>query len=312
MNTTNNKSLLDVDQLSEVDIQNIINEADKLSNDNIESTKKYNSGKSVLTLFYENSTRTRTSFELAAKKLGADVINISLGSSSVMKGESLLNTVKTLESMQFDLIIVRHSDAGAPYFISRNIRIPVINAGDGLHAHPTQTLLDIYTIQKKLGTLKNKKISIIGDILHSRVARSNILGFSKLGANVYINSPKTLSLFKNKFFEGKNSLVNFVDDIDHAIENADVIMPLRIQLERQEQGNIPSLREYSKYWGINEEKIKIAKNNVMIMHPGPVNEGVEISSSLVHGDKSQINLQVKHGLFIRMAIIKTILSEANK
>ena len=236
---TDNKSLLDIDQLSKVHIENILNEADKLSIDNIETTKKYISGKSVLTLFYENSTRTRTSFELAAKKLGGDVINISLGSSSVKKGESLLNTVKTLESMKFDLIIVRHSDAGAPYFISRNINVPVINAGDGLHAHPTQTLLDIYTIQKKLGTLKNKKISIIGDVLHSRVARSNILGFSKLGANVYISSPKTLSLFKNKFLEQKSPQINFVNDIDHAIENADVIMPLRIQLERQEQGNIP-------------------------------------------------------------------------
>ncbi len=307
-----NKSLLDIDQLNPNDIKNIIDEATSLSEKRNHMTKKHLGGKSVLTLFFENSTRTRTSFELAAKKLGSDVINFSLESSSVKKGESLLNTIKTLEAMKFDLLIVRHADSGAPYFISKNINIPVINAGDGLHAHPTQTLLDIYTIQKKLGTLKNKKISIIGDVLHSRVARSNILGFAKLGATVYINSPRTLSLWENRLFQSNNSKVIFVDNIYSALDEADVIMPLRIQLERQKQGNIPSLREYSKYWGINSQKLKIAKKDVLIMHPGPVNEGIEITTELVNSDKSLINEQVKNGLYIRMAIIKSILSEKCK
>jgi aspartate carbamoyltransferase catalytic subunit len=254
-------------------------------------------GKTVINLFYEASTRTRTSFELAAKRLSADVINISTSTSSVVKGETLLDTARNIEAMKCDMIIVRHYCSGAPAYLSKLLKSSVINAGDGSHEHPTQALLDLFTIREKLGRLEGLKVVIVGDIAHSRVARSNIHALSRMGATVTVCGPPTM------IPPGIERLGTQVSqDMDQAIENADVVMMLRLQLERQTAGLFPGVREYAKLYGLNRSRLERAAKHVLVMHPGPINRGVEISSE-VADHASVILEQVTNGVAVRMAVM---------
>jgi aspartate carbamoyltransferase catalytic subunit len=255
-------------------------------------------GKTVINLFFEPSTRTRTSFEIAAKRLSADTINISTSSSSVTKGETLIDTAKNLEAMNPDCIVIRHSSSGAPHLLARLMRVPVINAGDGAHEHPTQALLDLFTVREKKGKITGLKVAIVGDILHSRVARSNIHGFIKMGAEVHLAGPRTMmpAGIERMGIHWHGSLLELIPD-------ADVIMMLRIQLERQGGGFFPTLREYSRLFGLNLEVLKAAKPDVLIMHPGPMNRGVEISPEVADGPYSVILDQVTNGVAVRMALL---------
>jgi aspartate carbamoyltransferase catalytic subunit len=258
-------------------------------------------------LFFEPSTRTRASFELAAKRLSADTINIAASSSSLSKGESALDTARNIEAMNVDAIVVRHSSSGVPQILSDNLNVSVINAGDGCRAHPTQALLDMFTIQEKLGKIKGLKVAIIGDIRHSRVARSNIWGLIKLGAEVTVCGPSTLIPYGIEHLGAK---VNY--NLHEVIEQSDVLMPLRIQLERQQEKFLPSIREYAKQFGIDKEKLKNAKKNVVIMHPGPTNRGVELSAEVADGEYSVILNQVTNGVAVRMAILYLLLGAKGK
>jgi aspartate carbamoyltransferase catalytic subunit len=255
-------------------------------------------GKTVVLLFYEPSTRTRTSFELAAKRLSADVLNISASTSSVAKGESLIDTAKTLEAMKADFVVIRHLMAGAPQILARTISASIINAGDGAHEHPTQGLLDMFTIWEKKGRLSGLKVAIVGDILHSRVARSNIWGLNKMGAKVYVVGPATLIPPR---IEDMGVKVYY--DLDEIIDELDVINVLRIQMERQKENLFPSLREYNEIFGITDEKLKRAKGDLLVMHPGPMNRGIEISSSVADSSRSVITEQVTNGIAVRMAVL---------
>ena len=271
-------------------------------------------GKVVVTLFYESSTRTRISFEEAGKVLSADVINMSASGSSAEKGESLLNTGLTLQAMGVDTLVVRHPHSGAPNFLARNLdRVSVVNAGDGLHAHPTQALLDLYTVQSKMGGIPGLKVVIVGDVLHSRVARSNIWGFARMGAKVVLSGPPTLiphdfltPPFEGDSGEGDSGLAAMVEvetALDRAVEDADVIMALRLQSERQQGGFLPSVREYIRRWQVTEGRLAKAKPGALVMHPGPMNEGVEIGSGVAHGSHSVIEEQVTNGVAVRMAVL---------
>ncbi len=255
-------------------------------------------GKTVINLFYENSTRTRMSFELASKYLGANAANITASGSSVEKGETLEDTVRTLNAMAADIIVMRHSMSGAPHFVAPLVDAHIINAGDGMHEHPTQALLDLFTMLEKKGKIEGLKVAIIGDIYHSRVVRSNIYGLLKLGATVTVGGPSTLI---PKDLEQMG--VKVFKTVHEAIVDADVVMGLRIQLERQKKGLFPSVREYHRFFGIDDKRLKFAKPDALVMHPGPVNRGVEFSSSVVDGDQSAINEQVTNGVAIRMAIM---------
>ncbi len=255
-------------------------------------------GKTVINLFYEPSTRTKFSFNLAAKRLSADVMSISKSSSSIAKGESLLDTAKTMEVMGADVVVIRHSAPGAAKFLAKNISASVLNAGDGAHAHPTQALLDIYSIKEKLGEIAGLKVLIVGDIAHSRVARSNIWGLNKLGAEVSVAGPQTLMPREIEKMD-----VNVYTDLDQALENVDVVNILRIQMERQERGLFPSIREYREIYGMNAERLERIGKNAMIMHPGPMNRGIEIESSVADSPQSVITEQVKNGVAIRMALL---------
>lgn len=255
-------------------------------------------GKSIVNLFYENSTRTRSSFELAGKYLGADVINISTGTSSVKKGECLKDTVLTMQSMACDAIVMRHPIEGAAKYIADIVQPVVINAGDGCHAHPTQGLLDMFTILEKKKSFKDLKMAIIGDILYSRVARSNIAAWTKLGADVHVAGPVTLMPY-----EMEKLGVTVHKRVEEAIEGADVVDILRIQLERQQSGLFPTPREYARIFGVNEERMKLAKPDVMIMHPGPMNRGLEISYEVGYSDQAVIREQVTNGVAVRMALL---------
>ena len=258
-----------------------------------------------MTLFFENSTRTRTSFELAAKYLGAIASNMPVSSSSVKKGETLIDTTRTLNAMGNDCFIIRHENAGAPHLVAQNVDATVINAGDGMNEHPTQALLDFFTMYEKMGTVEGKKIAIIGDIYHSRVARSDTYGLLKLGAEVVMAGPRTL--LPNDL---ESLGVKMYTDVDKAIKDADVVMPLRLQLERQKNCFFPSGYEYSKYFGVNEERMKLAKEGALIMHPGPVNRGLELQSALYAPDKSVIDEQVTNGVAVRMAVLDTFINRA--
>lgn len=272
-------------------------------------------GKVIVTLFYEASTRTRVSFEEAGKVLSADVINVSASGSSADKGESLLNTGLTLQAMGVDTLVVRHPHSGAPNFLARSLeRVSVVNAGDGLHAHPTQALLDLYTVQSRLGGpgdngIEGRKVVIVGDTLHSRVARSGIWGFARMGARVVLSGPPTLlppdfvNRDRGNMDEGLASLVEVDTNLDRAVEDADVVMALRLQSERQRGGFLPSIREYIRRWQVNDARLARAKPDVLVMHPGPMNEGIEISSGLAHGVRSAIEEQVTAGVAIRMAVL---------
>lgn len=269
-------------------------------------------GTTVVTLFYENSTRTRASFELAGKILGADVINISASGSSVTKGESLIDTVKTLRAVGADVLVMRHSRSGAPYLAARHANCSVINAGDGLHAHPTQALLDLYTMRTHLGDVRGKRVVIVGDVLHSRVARSNMWSLAALGAEVVLCAPPTLIPAGMGAGEGALPPARVETNLDRAIEGADVVMALRMQTERMHGGFVPGMREYSKLYQVNAERLARANPNALVMHPGPMNEGVEISHEVAHGMQSHVEEQVTNGVAVRMAVLWLITRTINR
>ena len=261
-------------------------------------------GTTVVTLFYENSTRTRASFELAGKVLGADVINVSASGSSVTKGESLLDTVKTLQAVGADVIVMRHHRSGAPYLAARHANCSIVNAGDGLHAHPTQALLDLLTIRSGVGDVRGKRIVIVGDVLHSRVARSNLWSLTALGAEVVVCAPPTLiPSHLGEAIEGRLPRVRIETNLDRAIEGADVVMALRMQLERMQGGFVPGMREYSRLYQVNSSRLARAKPGALVLHPGPMNEGVEISHEVAHGLQSHVEEQVTNGVAVRMAVL---------
>ena len=253
--------------------------------------------KTIVNLFYENSTRTRISFELAQKRMGADVVNFSASSSSTKKGESLKDTIKNIESMKIDMVVVRHESPGVPHFLARTVDAAIINAGDGAHEHPTQALLDMYTIKERLGSIEGKKIAILGDITHSRVVRSNIIGMKKLGADVLLCGPKTLMPLH---IEEMGVVVSH--DLEETLEWADVVMALRIQLERQDTGFFPSIREYHNKFGIKMSHME-KYPQFIVLHPGPINRGVEMESEVADHERSVILNQVTNGLAVRMAIL---------
>jgi aspartate carbamoyltransferase catalytic subunit len=259
-------------------------------------------GKSVVTLFYEASTRTRASFELAAKILSADAVNIAAASSSVAKGESLKDTALTLASLGMDLIVIRHPHSGAPDYVARTVGIPVINAGDGAHEHPTQGLLDLYTIREARGRIEGLTVLYVGDIAHSRVARSGIWGLSRMGAQVRVCGPSTLLPAGLERMD-----VRVFDDLDEAMAGADVVNVLRIQLERQQRGLFPTLREYSERFGVSPRRLERAAGDVTVMHPGPMNRGVEISPEVADAGYSVISTQVTNGVAVRMALLYLLL-----
>lgn len=294
------KDLLGLKELSSEEIKLILDTAVPMKDIIMRPIKKVPTlrGKAIINLFYENSTRTRTSFELAGKYLSADTINIAVATSSVAKGETLKDTGKTIEVMGADAVIMRHPAAGAPHILAKHLKASVINAGDGAHEHPTQGLLDMFTIQEKKGSLEGLKIAILGDVLHSRVARSNIWGLTKLGAEVRVVGPSTLMPPEIE----KLGVKGFYN-VEEAIKDVDVINVLRIQLERQQKGLFPTIREYARLFGLNNERLKYAKPDVLVMHPGPMNRGVEISPDVADGLHSTINEQVTNGVAVRMAIL---------
>ncbi len=255
-------------------------------------------GKTAINLFFEPSTRTRTSFELAAKRLSTDVINFSVPTSSVVKGESLIDTALTVQALGADFIIIRHSSAGVPHLLARKLRASVINAGDGTNEHPTQALLDAFTIKEKKGEIEDLDIAIVGDIMHSRVAKSNIYSLTKLGAKIRLIGPPTLIPG-----EMKEIGVGVFHSMEEGLKNVDVVMMLRIQMERQGKGFFPSTEEYSKNWGLTSERLFLAKDDAIVMHPGPMNRGIEISSDIADGPRSVILEQVTNGLAVRMAVM---------
>mgnify|MGYP000164583176 CR=1 FL=1 len=249
-------------------------------------------------LFYENSTRTRTSFELAAKYMGASTINIAASSSSVARGETLIDTGKTLDAMKNDFIIIRHPMGGAPYLLAKTVKASVLNAGDGMNEHPTQALLDMCTMRERFGKIEGLKVAILGDIKHSRVAKSDLFGLTKLGAEVKMFAPETL------IPKGIDRLgAKLCASREEAVEGADVVMGLRIQLERQQAGNFPSLNEYAEFYGVNEKVLSLASPDAIVMHPGPVNRGVELTSAVIDDGKSRIEDQVLSGVAVRMALL---------
>ncbi|HYM14924.1 MAG TPA: aspartate carbamoyltransferase catalytic subunit [Dehalococcoidia bacterium] len=261
-------------------------------------------GTTIVTLFYENSTRTRASFELAAKVLGADVINVASASSSVTKGESLVDTVKTLQAVGADVLVMRHGRSGAPYLAARHAECSVVNAGDGLHAHPTQALLDLFTMRAAFGDVRGRRVVIVGDVLHSRVARSNIWSLTTLGADVTVCAPTTLlPAGLSRHLEGQLPNVRVETDLDRAIVDADVVMALRMQNERMHGGFVPGAREYSRLYQVNATRLARAKPGALVMHPGPMNEGVEISHEVAHGLQSHVEEQVQNGVAVRMAVL---------
>ena len=256
-------------------------------------------GMTVVNLFFENSTRTRTSFELAEKRLSADTVNFTSSNSSVKKGETLVDTLRNIEAMKIDIVVVRHKGTGVPKFLADNSNAIIVNAGDGAHEHPTQALLDMLTIEEKLGTLEGKNVTIVGDIRHSRVARSNLWGMTTMGAHVTLCGPSTL-VPRNTDLMNK---VTWEPDVKKAVKNADAIIALRLQKERMDDALLPSMREYRNTFGITHELLENAKDSVLIMHPGPINRGVELDSEIADGDNSVILNQVTNGVAVRMAVL---------
>ena len=297
--------LLGLKELSAEQIKNILSEAADMKKIVVgakEKKIKNLQGKTVVNLFYENSTRTRLSFELAAKYMSANAANISASGSSVAKGETLTDTAETINAMGTDILVMRHSMSGAPHMLSRLISASVVNAGDGMNEHPTQALLDMLTMIEHKGHIEGLKVAIIGDIYHSRVVRSNIYGLTKLGAEVTVGGPSTLMPM------GIEELgVKVFTNIHEAIVDADVVMGLRIQLERQKKGLFPSVREYFRFFGVDDSRLKLAKPDAIVMHPGPVNRGVELSTTVIDGDRSVITQQVTSGVAVRMAVMDMLV-----
>ncbi|MFA7231934.1 MAG: aspartate carbamoyltransferase catalytic subunit [Victivallaceae bacterium] len=298
--TWTKKDLLSLYDLEREEIELILDTAEEFKKVSQRNVKKVPAlrGKTVVNFFVEPSTRTRISFELAEQRLSADIINISANASSLQKGETLLDTVKNIEALQADLIVMRHSAPGAQNFIAQNVECGVLNAGDGAHSHPTQALLDLFTIREKKGRIKGLKTVIVGDILHSRVARSDIWGLLKLGAEVTVAGPATLV---PKDFEKIG--VRVCHNLKEALEGADVVNLLRIQHERQRSGFFPSTNEYARFFGLNRETVKYLKPDALVMHPGPINRDVELDSSIADGPQSVILEQVTNGLAVRMAVL---------
>jgi len=294
-------------QLSVEDINLILDTADSLKEISQRDVKKVPTlrGKSIINFFYEPSTRTRTSFEIAAKRLSADTLSLSASTSSMVKGETLIDTARNLQAMNPDLVVLRHSSSGAPHLLAKVMDAGVINAGDGINEHPTQALLDMYTIREKKGRIKGLEIAIIGDIAHSRVARSNIIGLTKMGARVTVSGPPTMMPMD---IDRMGVQVEY--DPVKAVEGKDVVMVLRIQLERQSKLLFPTLREYSRFFGLNSAMIQRAKEDVIIMHPGPMNRGVEIDWDVADGRRSVILEQVANGVAVRMALLYLLIGGA--
>lgn len=296
----NRKDLLGLREVSKAEIELVLNTAVPMKDIIQRQIKKVPTlrGRAIINLFYEPSTRTRTSFELAGKYMSADTINIASSSSSVVKGETLKDTALTIEAMGADLVVLRHPAAGAAELLAKTVKASVINAGDGAHEHPTQALLDMFTIKEKKGQLEGLKVAIVGDILHSRVARSNIWGLTKMGAEVRVAAPPTLIPA-----DIQSLGVKVYHEVEEAIADADVVNVLRIQLERQKKGLFPSLREYGVLYGINSERLKLAKPDALVLHPGPMNRGVEITPQVADGNQSVIVEQVTNGVAVRMALL---------
>lgn len=294
------KHLMGLQETSKEDIEAVLNLAKTFKTMLGQPVKKVPTlkGKTVLNMFYEASTRTRTSFEIAAKRLSADVINVAVATSSVVKGETLIDTIRTIEAMKIDYVVIRHGTSGVPLFLSRHINSRIINAGDGMHEHPTQGLLDMYSMMEKKGKIKGLNVAIVGDIMHSRVARSNIWGLTKMGANVRVVGPSTLI---PKDIEQLG--VKVCTDLKEGLKDCDVINILRMQLERQKKNLFPTIREYAMLFGVNREKLKYAKPDVTVMHPGPMNRGIEISPNVADGAHSIIEEQVTNGVAVRMAVL---------
>lgn len=294
-----NKDILDIESLSAEELGLILDTAERMREVSRRPVKKVPTlrGKTIILFFHEPSTRTKTSFDIAAKRMSADSISMAASSSSLVKGETLADTALTLEAMNPDIIVMRHSSAGAPHMMAKRVKASVINGGDGMHAHPTQALLDMLTIREKLGTIQGKRVAIIGDIAHSRVARSNINGLTKMGASVVVSGPPTMLPI------GVDRLgCDVSGSVDEAVEGADVVMMLRIQKERQENFLFSSVREYSKNYGMTRERLMRANEGAIVMHPGPMNRGVELTSEIADGPWSVILDQVTNGVAARMAL----------
>ena len=325
------RHLLDLDDFSAAEIELVLDAAATMKEVLAREVPRVPTlrGTTIVTLFYEDSTRTRASFELAGKVLGADVINISASGSSVQKGESLIDTIRTIQAIGADVVVMRHFASGAPYLAARESSFHVVNAGDGWHAHPTQALLDAYTIRSRLGDVRGRKIVIVGDIAHSRVARSNMWGLTALGAEVVLCAPPTLlpagldgscrndalrqAQDETEERDSSASLraglppVRIEHNLDRAVEGADVVMALRLQKERQSGGLLPSMREYSRLYQVTGDRLARAKPGAFVMHPGPMNEGIEISADVAHGARSLIEEQVTNGVAVRMAVLYLLL-----
>ena len=318
------RHVLDLDDFTPSEITTTLDNAAAMRDVLARDVKKVPAlrGRVVVTLFYEASTRTRISFEEAGKILSADVINMTASASSIEKGESLLNTGLTLQAMGVDVVVIRHPHAGAPHLLARSLsNVAVINAGDGAHAHPTQGLLDLYTAREHLGGIAGKKVVIVGDVLHSRVARTAVWGFAIMGAQVVLSGPATLlpdpftphgwgGAYSGNGAGNPLAGVSVEPDLDAAIDGADLVMALRLQSERQQRGFFPSIREYIRRWQVNDERMARANPGALLMHPGPMNEGIEVSSSQAHGDRSLIEEQVTNGVAIRMALLYQLTGAA--
>lgn len=300
------KDLLGLEHLTRAEVETILDSAESTRDIFGRAVKKFPTlrGKTVVNLFYEASTRTRSSFELAGKWMSADVINVSASGSSVEKGESLLDTVRTLNSLGADAIVMRHRQSGAPEFVARHSRAAVVNAGDGTHEHPTQALLDLFTLRRRRGNLDGLKVLIVGDVAHSRVARSNIWGLAKFGAEITVCGPATLLPAGVEQLGGG---VKITTHLDAALPEAEVVMALRLQKERQAKGLLPSMAEYSREYGLNRNRLERCRPDVIIMHPGPANLGVEIAEEVATDPRSAIADQVTNGVAIRMALLYLLL-----
>lgn len=305
------KDVLDLKYFSPEEIGLVLETAKEMKNIIHRDIKKVPTlrGKSVVTVFYEPSTRTRTSFETAGKYLGADVVNITAGTSSIVKGESLRDTMLTVQAMGFDAIVMRHKADGAAEYAAKVVDHPVIiNAGDGAHAHPSQGLLNLFTLMEHKGHLEGLKVAVVGDILHSRVARSDIWGMRQMGIELHLAGPKTM--MPRFLYEEPGVVIH--DNVEDAIRGADAIEVLRIQLERMKAGLFPTRREYARIYGINDERLKLAKKDVLVLHPGPMNKGLEISPYVAYGEHTAIQEQVENGVAVRMALLTLVLTGGSK
>ncbi len=302
--TRGRRHAIDLDEFTVDEIEEILESAESMKEVLSREIKQVPAlrGRNVVNMFYEESTRTRISFELAARALSANIVNFTARGSSVEKGESLVDTVRTLQALGADIVVIRHTQAGTPYLVAQHFRGSVINAGDGRHAHPTQALLDMYTIRERLGQIRDLRVVIVGDILHSRVARSNLWGLTRMGAHVTLCAPPTL-LGPAHFWTATWPTVRVCHNLDEALAGADVVMALRLQKERQRSGLLPSLREYTRLYGLTPERLERLGERVLIMHPGPMNEGVEISPEAATAPNAVIEEQVTNGVAVRMALL---------